>query len=129
MQHVSSEEMLESDFRPLTTCGIGQNLYIRPDGGAYPCYAWCNEHTYIGNVFEKGLTGTLLSPQFTRLVACTVNTIDKCRDCDYRHLCGGACRAWGNQKTLDLNAAPVQCNHLKQRAQSLIDAAREYLIL
>jgi uncharacterized protein len=56
-----------------------------------------------------------------------VDTIAKCRDCAYRYLCGGACRAWGNRNALDLNAAPVQCDHLKQRAQSLINAAREYL--
>jgi uncharacterized protein len=127
MPHVSSEEMLESVFRPLSSCGIGQNLFIRPGGEAYPCYAWCNKHTYIGNVFDKGLTATLLSPQFTRLSACTVDTIAKCRDCNYRYLCGGACRAWGNREALDLNAPPVHCEHLKQRAEALINAAKEYL--
>jgi uncharacterized protein len=39
MRHTSSEEMLENEFHPLTTCGIGQNLYIGPDGSAYSCYA------------------------------------------------------------------------------------------
>ncbi|MDR0613716.1 MAG: SPASM domain-containing protein, partial [Dysgonamonadaceae bacterium] len=127
MQHVSPEERLQSEFHPLTTCGIGQNLFIRPDGSAYPCYAWCGEHTCVGNIFDNGLNAVLLSPQFTRLSACTVDTVSKCRDCAYRYLCGGACRAWGNQQTLDLNAAPVRCEHLQQRAQSLIDAAKEYL--
>ena len=127
MQHVSPDEMLESDFRPLNSCGIGQNIFIRPDGGAYPCYAWCNEHTYIGNVFEQGLNATLISPQFTRLAECTVDTIAKCRDCACRYLCGGACRAWGNRDALDPNAAPVHCVHLKQRAEALIDAAKNYL--
>ena len=57
----------------------------------------------------------------------TVDTIEKCRECEYRYLCGGACRAWGNQDTLDLNTAPVECEHLKQRAQKLITAAKKYL--
>jgi uncharacterized protein len=127
LQHVSPDEMLQSEFRPLTTCGIGQNLFVCPDGGVYPCYAWRGEHTRIGNVFDSGLNVILSSPQFTKLSSCTVDTIAKCRDCAYRYLCGSACRAWGNQTALDLNAAPVQCDHLKQRAQSLIDAAREYL--
>jgi uncharacterized protein len=128
MRHTSPEEMLENEFHPLTTCGIGQNLYIRPDGSAYPCYAWCDEHTRIGNVFDNGLNELLHSPQFTRLSACTVDTITKCRDCDYRYLCGGACRAWGNRNAVDLNAPPLQCDHLKQRAKSLIDAAMKYLV-
>ncbi|MDR1673662.1 MAG: SPASM domain-containing protein, partial [Bacteroidales bacterium] len=118
----------QSEFHPLTTCGIGQNLFIRPDGGVYPCYAWCGEHTRIGNVFDAGLNALLRSPQFTRLAACTVDTIAKCRDCASRYLCGGACRAWGNRNALDPNAAPVQCDHLQQRAQSLIDAAKEYIL-
>jgi uncharacterized protein len=127
MQHVSPEELLKTPFHPLTTCGIGQNLYVRPDGRVYPCYAWCNEHTYIGNIFEKGLKAVLDSPSFTRLIDCTVDTIEKCRDCDYRYLCGGACRAWGNQQVLDLNAAPLQCRHLQKRAEKLIETARAFL--
>jgi uncharacterized protein len=127
-QHVSPEDMLKSTFRPLTTCGIGQNLFVRPDGGAYPCYAWCGEHTLIGNVFTGGLAAVLASPGFARLVDCSVDTIKKCRECEYRYLCGGACRAWGNQTVLDVNAAPPQCDHLRQRAQKLADAARKYVL-
>jgi len=69
----------------------------------------------------------LTSPGFANLMACSVDTIEKCRECEHRSLCGGACRAWGNQTVLDVNAAPPQCDHLKQRAQKLTQAAREYL--
>jgi len=127
MQHVSPDDMLKSAFNPLTTCGIAQNLFVVPDGKAYPCYAWRSEHTYIGNIFKSGLKVVLSSSNFTRLVDCTVDTIDKCRDCEYRYLCGGACRAWGNQSELNLNAAPMQCDHLKQRARKLINTAKEYI--
>jgi uncharacterized protein len=124
--HVQPEDMLKTECRPLTTCGIGQNLFVKPDGKAYPCYAWCGEHTFIGNVFAYGLGAVLASPQFARLVECSVDTIARCKDCEYRYLCGGACRAWGNQDTLNLNAAPVKCGHLKERARRIVDTAREY---
>ena len=127
MEHVSPDEMLKSQINPLTTCGIGQNIFIKPDGGCYPCYAWCDDHTFIGNVFEQGLHQVLSSPQFRRLADCTVDTIAKCRDCRYRYLCGGACRAWGNRHETDLNAQPVNCLHLEKRAQKLIHAAMAYL--
>jgi uncharacterized protein len=123
MQHASPEEMLCAERNPMVTCGIGQNLFILPDGSNYPCYAWRGEHTYIGNVFDGGLEATLASPQFARLTGCSVDTIEKCRDCEYRYLCGGACRAWGNRQALDLNAPPAQCEHLKEQAQGLIEAA------
>jgi len=149
MQHVSANDMLKTRINPLTTCGIGQNLFITPNGNVYPCYAWCGEHTCIGNVTTSSLrackvirhgkptyTGeasaedlpsVLASSQFKRLVACTVDTIERCKDCAYRYLCGGACRAWGNRNTKDLNAPPVRCDHLQERAQRLIDVARNYL--
>ena len=128
MQHVLPEDMLKSQCRPLTTCGIGQNLFVKPDGKSYPCYAWCGDHTYIGDVFADGLEAVLSSPGFAQLMDCSVDTIVKCRECEYRYLCGSACRAWGNQNELNLNAAPPQCDHLKQRAQKLTDAAREYIL-
>jgi len=128
MQHVSAEDMLKSPIKPLTTCGIGQNLFVKPNGDAHPCYAWCGEHTYIGNIFRESISEVLGSAKFTRLASCSVDTIETCRDCEYRYLCGGACRAWGNQTVLDVNAAPPSCNHLKEYAQSLIVTAREYLL-
>ncbi|MDR1012044.1 MAG: SPASM domain-containing protein [Opitutaceae bacterium] len=130
MQHVSPDEMLRAERSPMASCGIGQNLFIRPDGRSYPCYAWCGEHTYIGNVFEggeDGLEAVLASPRFVRLTGCSVDTIEKCRDCEYRYLCGGACRAWGNRQSPDLNAPPAQCDHLKKQAQQLIEAARAFI--
>jgi uncharacterized protein len=127
MQHVAPEEQLKAEFRPLTSCGIGQNVFIKPDGAAHPCYAWCGVHTYLGNVFADGLESLLGSARFQQLRDCSVDTIAQCRDCEYRYLCGGACRAWGNQDSLDLNAAPPSCAHLKQRAQRLVQAAQDFL--
>ena len=37
--HMTPDEMLKADFQPLYTCGIGQNLYVEPDGNSFPCYA------------------------------------------------------------------------------------------
>jgi uncharacterized protein len=128
MQHVSPEDMLKSEFHPLTSCGIGQNLFVKPDGTSYPCYAWCGAHTCVGNVFTEGLETVLTLPAFVRLMDCSVDTIEQCRDCEYRYLCGGACRAWGNQNELNLNAAPPQCDHLKTRAQKLTETAQRYLL-
>ena len=53
-------------------CEIGQNIMINPDGSSYPCYAWCGEHTFISNVFEKGLKETLKTKEFTRLFQCII---------------------------------------------------------
>jgi uncharacterized protein len=126
--HVNPEEMLKTDFRPLHTCGIGQNLYVEPDGNSFPCYAYHRPHTRLGDVFGQGLASILASPAFRALTRCTVDTIEKCRDCDIRYLCGGACRAWGSEENQrGVNAAPPNCEHLRSRGRALIKVAEEYL--
>ena len=126
-QHEPIEDVLRTPFQPMRSCGIGQNVYICPDGRAYPCYAWQTEASYLGNVLDSGLAAVLAEPKFTRLRDCTVDTIEKCRDCELRYLCGGACRAWGNREETDPNTAPPTCEHLQKRARELIAAAEGYL--
>ena len=127
-QHEPIEDILRVPFRPMMSCGIGQNIYICPDGKSYPCYAWQTDHSYLGNVLESGLAGVMREERFTRLMRCTVDTIEKCRECELRYLCGGACRAWGNREETDPNTAPPECAHLQKRAYELIGAAEKYLL-
>ncbi|MBF0593111.1 MAG: radical SAM protein [Nitrospirae bacterium] len=129
LQHISPDEMLESDFQPLTSCGLGQNLHVESDGNAFPCYALLQPHTLIGNVNTHELKALLASEAFMCLARSTVDTISKCKECQYRYLCGGSCRAWGNEETQrDINAAPPRCTHLMQRAENLVNEARKFLL-
>ncbi len=127
LEHESNEERLVYEVRPKATCGIGQNLFIRADGRCYPCYAWCHEHVCLGSLREETMKDILESGAFSTLLACSVDTMEKCRDCEYRYLCGGACRAWGNRETRDINAAPADCLHLRERAEDFVSYARKYI--
>jgi len=128
LAHVSADEILESKIQVLNSCGIGQNLYVEPEGESFPCYAYHRPHTMLGNVKDFGLKKVLESESFKQLQNCTVDTIEKCKECEVRYLCGGACRAWGNESNqLNLNAAPPNCEHLKKRAFQLIESANQYL--
>ena len=126
--HLSPLELIEQGFRPAMSCGIGQNLYVEPDGGAYPCYACHPQESKLGNLLTDGLAAIVAGESFRALQAHTVDTNRGCRGCAYRYLCGGACRAWGRKASeLDLDAAPAECGVLKKRAGELHRAALEYL--
>ena len=121
-------EMIENGFFPIASCGMGQNLYVEPGGESFPCYAYHEPHSFLGNVIQEGLRAVVGGSGFTDLSRHTVDTNPKCARCDVRYLCGGACRAWGGSSTgLNLDAPPPECDGLKSRAQGLLDAARNYL--
>lgn len=129
--HVGADEMIAYGFNPVVSCGFGQNLYVEPDGYAYPCYAWHGQNWRLGSLQgDNGLAGVIASAGFQDLSRHTVNTNRACRECVLRYLCGGACRAWSRQveeaKT-DLDAPPSDCDHLWQRARSLLVSALGHL--
>ena len=127
--HLEPGEMLEYGFSPTNTCGMGQNLFVRPDGAAFPCYAWCGEEWLLGSIAdEPGLRGVIDSHRFKDLGRHTVDTNRLCRECVLRYLCGGACRAWsGAHCRRDLDAPPQDCSHLRKRAVSLLLSALRHL--
>jgi uncharacterized protein len=121
-------EIIEQGFWPVMSCGIGQNLYMEPSGDCFPCYSYHQPHSFLGNAVKDGLRSVVESGQFKELRLHTVDTNCKCRTCEYRYLCGGACRAWGGEAVqYDLDAAPTDCGSLRDRAEGLCRAAAEYL--
>ena len=58
----------------------------------------------------------------------SVDTNLKCRVCEVRYLCGGACKAWGGEVSeSDLDAQPPDCSRLRENAERLLRAAEDYL--
>lgn len=126
--HADPRDLVVNGFRPVASCGFGQNLYVEPSGAAFPCYAYHPRHAILGNVIGGGLGAVLASPAFRDLGSHTVDTNPRCRECEVRYLCGGACRAWGGEGAQhDLDAPPPECAGLRSRAMILFNAARDYL--
>ena len=129
--HMDPREVVTFGLNPTSSCGMGQNLYVEPDGGAYPCCAWHGEQWRLGSIHAKGgLAGVITSSAFRDLARYTVDTNHQCRKCLLRYLCGGACRAWNRQseqEQTDLDEPPQDCSPLHKRAQSLILSALDHL--
>ncbi|MGD2105529.1 MAG: TIGR04083 family peptide-modifying radical SAM enzyme [Anaerolineae bacterium] len=129
--HVHPDDVVAYGFTPVASCGIGENLYVEPDGGAYPCYAWRGERWLLGDVrLSGGLSGLIGTPAFRDLSRHTVDTNCRCKRCALRYLCGGACRAWNRlpeREQTDLDAPPLDCNVLHSRARSLLRSALKHL--
>ncbi len=131
--HLRPEERLAYGFLPAASCGIGQNLYVEPDGSAYPCYAWHGAAWKLGNVLDMGgVIQVVTGSAFKGLMDSTVDSNPVCHQCALRYLCGGACRAWSRlpgEAQSDLNAPPSDCAKLRERALAMVLSARDYLEL
>lgn len=118
--HIDPSELIETGYSPVSSCGLGKNLYVEPSGESFPCYAYHQSHALLGNVVEQGLARILAGHKFRDLLRHTVDTNPKCKTCEVRYLCGGACRAWGgkvSQRDLDFHSP--ECAGLKSRASAL----------
>jgi uncharacterized protein len=110
--------------RPAATCGLGMNLYIAPNGDAFPCYTLMRARHHLGNVINESLAAVL--KRNDRYQQVTVDSNAQCRNCDLRYLCGGFCRAWAADAA-NPDSPPVDCRALYARAQSRLAAALETL--
>lgn len=97
-QLCGEETELNRPFRPRASCGLGRNLYVEPDGTAYPCYAWCAPDKKLGDLSRETLGELLDRGELYGYQSRGVDTNEKCRICEVRYLCGGMCRAWAKDR-------------------------------
>lgn len=94
-------------------CAIGDNeISISPTGDVYPCQLLHLDQFLAGNVHERGIKDIYLnSPTLQRCASLDVDTMNKCKDCAIRYICGGACRARGYYETGDINSTGGFCDY------------------
>ena len=96
-------------------CSIGDGeLSISCTGDVYPCQLLHNENFYLGNIHENSLEEIYNSDRNNRFKTHTVECIDKCRDCDFKYLCGGACQARHFSETGNIDNAGDFCEYEKK---------------
>ena len=124
MRLCAEEELLFDDFRPRFSCGLGQNLYVEPNGDVYPCYAWCEKDKLLGNLGESSLPELLSTGDLYEYCRHDVDTNEKCRTCEVRYLCGGICKAFARDKH-NVDSGDFDCTERKACFQRIADLNKE----
>lgn len=91
-------------------CGAGRStLSLAADGTVYPCHMLhCREFAF-GNAFTDDAATLFASPAAEHFATMSLDSIGECADCDYRHLCGGGCRARAFHEDGSLEAKDPFC--------------------
>lgn len=86
-------------------CGMcASELAIGTDGNVFPCQGFLTREFICGNIKKDSLKNILEnSPILKRLREFTVDDIEGCRDCEFKYLCGGGCRATNSKVTGDFH--------------------------
>ena len=76
-------------------CAIGDGEFsISATGDVYPCQLLHTDEFYSGNVHEESVTDIYYnSISLNKCAELDVDSIDGCKDCPIKYICGGSCRA------------------------------------
>lgn len=106
-------------------CGLGNNLYMQPDGKLFPCYAWCEPEHRLGDLSAESLPDVLARGELLKYANTGVDTNVKCRSCEVRYFCGGKCKIFVRDHR-DINSGDFDCESTKKH---LLDMLRRGGIL
>ena len=97
------------------TCGAGLgSMSIYYDGNIYPCASLQNTKFSFGTIDDSVERVILEAQKFMKDVS--VDTLPECKDCKFKYMCGGGCRACayafsGNE---DIYAKDPMCERYKK---------------
>ncbi len=95
-------------------CAIGDGeISISCTGDVYPCQLLHNDQCLIGNIRNNTLSELYYSGKMNNFKNNTVEVIEKCKSCDFRYLCGGACQARHFSETGTVHEAGDFCEYEK----------------
>ena len=96
-------------------CAIGdREISISATGDVYPCHLLHTEDFYCGNVREMSIIDIYNnSPTLKKCKEIDVDKIEGCKDCAFKYVCGGACRARAFYDCGDINKNGDFCDYEK----------------
>lgn len=99
----------------ISPCGAGRlALVVTPNGDVYPCSEFIRFPEFrCGNIFADGLADILDSTACNMLRARNTATIDECRTCAFRLICGANCPAAVYGMFGTLRAKSPYCEFMK----------------
>lgn len=97
-------------------CAIGDGeISVSASGDVYPCQLLHSKEFYAGNVRETSITDIYThSPALKKCSQLDVDKIEGCKDCAFRYICGGACRARAFYEVADVNSSGDFCVYEKE---------------
>lgn len=105
-------------------CAVGnQELSVSATGDVYPCQLLHYPEFLIGNIHDTPISELWkTSPIVERFSRLTVDNIEGCKDCSFKYICGGACRARAYHECGKVDVSGKFCEYEREAyLQGIID--------
>ncbi|MDR1324616.1 MAG: radical SAM protein [Treponema sp.] len=102
-------------------CGMGiSEIFINERGDVYPCRMTYSNEYYLGNILTCSMS--TIQKNVERITNdLTVDSIESCKVCNYKYVCGGGCRMYHCAYTGSIyKSHPPLCDTLKWQLESLL---------
>lgn len=107
---------LMQPFTIKDSCGLGIGEFaINPIGEIYACKLLETDEYRLGNIRRKRVADIFNEASIQLIDSQNVDNLKACRNCSFRYLCGGGCRAHHYYKTNDRQGVEKEeCELLKE---------------
>lgn len=103
-------------------CGMGRTaISVDAVGDVYPCHMLQVEEFRMGNLLSHSLEEIMTDKMAMQIAENTVDNIDDCKECSFRYICGGGCRARSYFGYNSLKQRDVYCEGYKQFFRRIAD--------
>lgn len=112
--YMSLHEMIKrhKSSKNILKCAMGDaEVSISASGDVYPCQLLHYDIFKVGNIKNCSFDEIYNSAQMNNFKMHTTDCIEKCRDCDFKLLCGGACQARHFSETGSIDVAGNFCEY------------------
>ena len=112
-------------------CAVGnQELSVSATGDVYPCQLLHYPEFLIGNIHDSPISKLWKeSPIVERFARLTVDNIEGCKDCAFKYICGGACRARAYHECGRVDVSGKFCEYEREAyLQGIIDTYSNNLL-
>ena len=119
---MDKKELCDYSVVARKNCGAGENIIsVGADGNIYPCHMMHSEKTVMGNIKNTPLKEILANS----VPLPKVEDMHKCKECEYKDICGGGCRARAFLVKDNLNEPDPYCVMYENFYKSFLDKIEE----
>lgn len=119
---MDKKELCDYSVVARKNCGAGENIIsVGADGNIYPCHMMHSEKTVMGNIKNTPLKEILANA----VPLPKVEDMHKCKECEYKDICGGGCRARAFLVKDNLNEPDPYCVMYENFYKSFLDKIEE----